>query len=365
MNLNIGKNIKSLRTQRGITQETLANRIGVAPQSVSKWERGEGYPDITFLMPLAEYFGVSLDTLMGIDMEKTEQHISEKIREIEHLRHLGKHEEKNAIIRELYAEHPFDFRVIAHYVDLLCKTPCENHETIESLCQYVLDECNIDAVRYDIIASAIEMYSGIDEYEKAEAYISRLPKLWNSQEFAHCQIYPAGDKRDNQAMAAFLDAAMERVIWMMYCTAVNRNDFTTEEQIGILERTWAVADAVYPDFDCDVCHSGLADVGFALFRRYTMLGQQDKALDALERAFRHEKAIDECDNDVVVHTSLPLRGGTFDMRETWSGAECNGVYFLLERVEKEELSAKYADDGRFQELLKKYSPFAKENGSAE
>ena len=40
MDLQIGKNIKTLRTRRGITQETLAARLGVAPQSVSKWERG-------------------------------------------------------------------------------------------------------------------------------------------------------------------------------------------------------------------------------------------------------------------------------------------------------------------------------------
>ena len=40
MDLQIGKNIKAFRTRRGITQETLADHLGVAPQSVSKWERG-------------------------------------------------------------------------------------------------------------------------------------------------------------------------------------------------------------------------------------------------------------------------------------------------------------------------------------
>ena len=43
MDLQIGKNIKTLRTRRGITQETLAARLGVAPQSVSKWERGASH----------------------------------------------------------------------------------------------------------------------------------------------------------------------------------------------------------------------------------------------------------------------------------------------------------------------------------
>ncbi len=65
MNLQISNSLKDLRIIRGITQETLASYLGVAPQTISKWERGEGYPDITFLIPLADYFGVWLDTLMG------------------------------------------------------------------------------------------------------------------------------------------------------------------------------------------------------------------------------------------------------------------------------------------------------------
>ena len=64
MTLSFGHTIKELRIKRGLSQEKLAEHLGVAPQSISKWERNEGYPDITFLIPLAEFFDVSLDTLM-------------------------------------------------------------------------------------------------------------------------------------------------------------------------------------------------------------------------------------------------------------------------------------------------------------
>ena len=72
MTLSFGNTIKDLRIKRGLSQEKLAEHLGVAPQSISKWERNEGYPDITFLIPLAEFFDVTLDTLMERDESKKE-----------------------------------------------------------------------------------------------------------------------------------------------------------------------------------------------------------------------------------------------------------------------------------------------------
>ena len=63
-NHHIGANIAELRKERGITQETLADAVGVTGQSVSKWEGG-GSPDTMLLPEIADYFGVSIDRLYG------------------------------------------------------------------------------------------------------------------------------------------------------------------------------------------------------------------------------------------------------------------------------------------------------------
>ena len=76
MELHIAETIRSLRRDRGITQEELAQAVGVTTQAVSKWERGEGYPDITLLPDIAAYFRVTLDTLCGIDGQKQEREIA-------------------------------------------------------------------------------------------------------------------------------------------------------------------------------------------------------------------------------------------------------------------------------------------------
>lgn len=61
--MSLSQNIKQFRTKRNMTQEQLADIIGVSPQAVSKWERSETYPDGALLLPLARALGVSLDVL--------------------------------------------------------------------------------------------------------------------------------------------------------------------------------------------------------------------------------------------------------------------------------------------------------------
>ena len=62
----IGMNIKQLRQEKHIKQETLADAIGVSAQAVSKWETGASDPDIALLPQLATFFGVSIDELFEV-----------------------------------------------------------------------------------------------------------------------------------------------------------------------------------------------------------------------------------------------------------------------------------------------------------
>ena len=67
MELMIGEKLKKLRRNRDLTQEEVATHLGISYQAISKWERGDGYPDITMLPALANYFAVSVDELIGME----------------------------------------------------------------------------------------------------------------------------------------------------------------------------------------------------------------------------------------------------------------------------------------------------------
>ena len=66
MEQTLGKRIVQKRKQLGLTQDALAEKLGVTPQAVSKWENDQSCPDITMLPRLAEIFGITTDALLGI-----------------------------------------------------------------------------------------------------------------------------------------------------------------------------------------------------------------------------------------------------------------------------------------------------------
>ena len=68
--MELGKKIKQLRLKSGLTQEQLAEKLGIGAQSVSKWENSVAMPDITLLPALAETFGVSIDDMFDLTAEQ-------------------------------------------------------------------------------------------------------------------------------------------------------------------------------------------------------------------------------------------------------------------------------------------------------
>ena len=61
--MNLGNKIRELRKQRGVSQEVLAEYLGITFQAVSKWEIGAAMPDTVLIPAIASFFGVSTDEL--------------------------------------------------------------------------------------------------------------------------------------------------------------------------------------------------------------------------------------------------------------------------------------------------------------
>ena len=80
MKLYIGENMKRLRLSKGLTQEQLADELGVSPQTVSRWEGCSSYPDMELLPEIAGFFDVSVDTLIGADEMRQQEHLKAGIR---------------------------------------------------------------------------------------------------------------------------------------------------------------------------------------------------------------------------------------------------------------------------------------------
>ena len=75
MELYLSENIRKNRRESNLSQEAFAERLGVSFQTVSKWERGECYPDIELLPKIANFFGVTIDALMGADLCQEKEYV--------------------------------------------------------------------------------------------------------------------------------------------------------------------------------------------------------------------------------------------------------------------------------------------------
>ena len=152
MKMTIGANIKRLRTAKEITQEQLSVAMNVTCAAVSKWERGETYPDITLLQPLAYYFGVTLDELMGYDQERIAANIDEVL--ARYSRHWND-DEGREIITRAYRSYPNDYRVMYRYMwniagDLADNDPAvliARKDELLSICDKLLAGCSDASLR--------------------------------------------------------------------------------------------------------------------------------------------------------------------------------------------------------------------------
>ena len=77
--MTFAENVKMLRKQAGMSQEQLAEKLGVSRQAVTKWETGAGIPDIENIMAISALFDISIDDLLSNERD------SKKVVETEYL----------------------------------------------------------------------------------------------------------------------------------------------------------------------------------------------------------------------------------------------------------------------------------------
>ena len=195
MKLTIGENVKALRTRKGVTQEQLSEVLGVTCAAVSKWERGETYPDITLIFPLAYYFGVSVDELMGYNRDKVEEDVKRIV--YEYFRERDK-EKAKSIISEAYRTYPDNYRIMSIYMWTLGVEGAEpdldaaraNREELDSICDRILDGCTDGFIRAEAWKmKAILLHAEGKTDEALRLLGEKLVSIWNTKYHYTEQIF--------------------------------------------------------------------------------------------------------------------------------------------------------------------------------
>ena len=119
MNHALGRRIKALRGERGMTQEALAAALEVSPQAVSKWENGVTAPDISLLPGISVAFGVTIDELFSLS---DAEHLARIERMITNTRDIPEAEfsAAEAMLRGISARSPGSGQAVLLLADLYC-----------------------------------------------------------------------------------------------------------------------------------------------------------------------------------------------------------------------------------------------------
>lgn len=201
MNLLIGENIKRMRRQRNLTQEEMAAHLGISFQSVSKWERGDGYPDITMLPALANYFGTSVDELLGM----SEIAKNDTYREINEAwlqnNQNGRHRDNVTLMRQSLKTFPNDALLLVQLSTSLEKLNGTDEEKLRNLWESIAVQEQIlrygedSEVRSATLFNICFAYWKVGERDKALAQAKKLPNLYKARENALVYFLEGEEKR--------------------------------------------------------------------------------------------------------------------------------------------------------------------------
>lgn len=177
--MNIGSVIKKYRKDIGLTQEEMANRLGVTTPAVNKWENGNSNPDIELLAPIARLLNISLDTLLSFHEKLTGVEIEEIIREMDNMFSKEGYEKTYEWAMKIIKEYPNCNILIWQVAVLLdarrmtgeCKEPDKYDDQINSWYEMALNDEN-EEIRHHAADSLFGFYLRKKNYTMAEKYLN-------------------------------------------------------------------------------------------------------------------------------------------------------------------------------------------------
>jgi len=293
MNIKIGANIKKLRADKNITQDTLATAIGVTPQAISRWESEGGYPDIELLPALADFFSVSTDELLGYKLSEREQELVNIKKELRRLAEVGTHQEKLSFARNAFVKFPNDQKIKVYLAACLSdEWSNTNDETLihesETLCLSVIDNCHDEDIRYEAIFTLSAIYKELGEIKRSKNTLELLSPMKYCRETAlACGI---GDGNTELYIQDEIDKFADGLGLSIHNLVLNEDlpddPSTWDEKIEMINISNRLYKMIYGD-DLMFYHVRLSRNYWLISTYQIAQGKMDDTVESLEKMCYH------------------------------------------------------------------------------
>ena len=294
MKLYIAENLKRLRQSCGLTQEQLAERLGVSFQSVSRWENGLSYPDIELIPEIAAFFEVSTDVLMGVEKATMEQNLA-RDKKILRMDEFETAEEHLAFAEELHRKYPHDAEILVDLVYALSGNPARREDMRSRIREYLThpdaEKAYVDQLVRLLTASEPEdsLTALLDTYA-AEYDMSRAALLaYRAAERGKWDAYRKYKQYNTlELICRLFDKILDnRGLWFNHNPAA---EAAVRRKLSILNLLTGMTgdnmDFITGDGEPDLWYGDRIAWGFQLAGNYAMSGRTEEAFAAIDAVVR-------------------------------------------------------------------------------
>lgn len=193
MAIRIGEKIRTLRKERNISQETLAQALNLSFQAVSKWETGATLPDVALIPAIASFFGVSTDELFDFNRMEQEKKV-EAICAAAYECRGSEPEKAEAILREGLRQFPGN-DILLNNLLYTMRSPERCGETAE-LCRALIGSTRQEDVRLDALRILAETYKEMGETALVAPTLEQIPEIYFSRPELRARLLEGAEALD-------------------------------------------------------------------------------------------------------------------------------------------------------------------------
>lgn len=372
MQHSIGKTIKTLRKSRGLTQDGLAEKIGVTAQAISKWENEIGMPDLSQIVPLAHVFGVSTDTLLGTGDIKKNEDISEILERAQSKLTFPLTVEcltdKYNVLLEGLKIYPNNFKLLINCMEIEISLAYPTNPTYdEKNAKALYESCEKHAntiFSYDDNVNRIlrarmimlMLHSANGNFGEARRQAERFPSRVDFNIHKMYSIHAHWQKDYNTEITSY-HFYMMNILWAFISGAISlakAYDLVEKpaKAMDIYERLINILDVIFKDeIKMPFHHAEGGDIYVLLAKKAMQAGNTELALRSLEKAIEY----DVKDKEELIASgfkiSSPFLSGV--------GNRLGDRFQNLEEIMSDECFAPLRDNERYKKLLTDIEEFNK------
>jgi transcriptional regulator with XRE-family HTH domain len=340
----LNENLRKLRKEKGLTQEQLALHLSVSPQAISRWENGMNCPDVSLLPVLANYYNVTTDQLLGVDITKNKEAIENIIDQAQQLQYEMKREEAVNLLHKGLIQFPNNFQIMLALITRLLDWADErydqgyNPDLLSKVFEYgerILAECNDDDIRQMTIAYLAGAYNRLGDTSNAKNMVMKLSSLALSREI-QIQNLNLGETHDLQKL--IWDLCLHMFHGMENLADINYNKsnskYSFDERIELLKKMLSIFEVLFEKQDYGYFYNCVSGIFRQLGACYANKKDKVETMYYLNKAFdcaiKYETQKQQLE---YTHVSLAFDGLSYKQNEFVTRGTFNTeIELLIEKL---------------------------------